>query len=246
MIRKEPSADYVREFAASMSRVYRNTHGQAEIQEHAGAALRRGDAVANVELLQHTHGAPGVLCVVADDRAGLLATISAAFVLANIDVVDAAAHTRKTSGGRKEAVDLFWVRYADPAKRSSRLVDSDVEEVRRVLFELLEGKLDREVASRRAGKPLAKGSETTVRFVENPDGDLATLEVETDDRSGLLLALSQALFEQKVQIVESEVKTSGARVLDRFKIVELDGRPIQPARRLEIQVAVLSAVQLGG
>jgi len=244
--RKDPSADYVREFVASMSRAYRNTHGQAEMAEHAGTALRRGNAVANVELLEHTHGAPGVLCVVADDRPGLLATISAAFVLANLDVVDATAHTRKTSGGRKEAVDLFWVRYADPAKRAARIAQSDVDEVRRVLFELLEGKLDREVASRRTGRPVAKASETTVRFVENPDGDLATLEVETDDRSGLLLALSQALFEQKVQIVESEVKTSGARVLDRFKIVELDGRPIQPGRRLEIQVAVLSAVQLGG
>lgn len=246
MSKKEPSADYVREFAASMSRAYRNTHGEPEVREHAGVALRRGGATANVELLEHTHGAPGVLCVVADDRPGLLATISAAFVLSNLDVVDAAAHTRKTSGGRKEAVDLFWVRYSEPAKRSERVAQKDVDEVRHVLFELLEGKLDREVASRRTGKPAAKASETTVRFVENPDGDLATLEVETDDRSGLLLALSQALFEQKVQIVESEVKTSGARVLDRFQIVELDGRSIQPERRLEIQVAVLSAIQLGG
>lgn len=244
MSRKEPSADYVREFAASMSRAYRDHHGEAAIREHAGVSLRRGDATANVELLEHTHGAPGVLCVAADDRAGLLATISAALVLANLDVVDAAAHTRKTSGGRKEAVDLFWVRYSDPAKRSQRVVAGDVEEVRRVLHDLLEGKIDREVASRRAVKPVSKASETTVRFVESPDGDLATLEVETDDRSGLLLALSQALYEQKVQIVESAVKTEGARVLDRFKIVELDGKPIQPERRLQIQVAVLSAIQL--
>jgi len=246
MNRKEPSADYVREFAASMPRAYRESHGHAELKEHAGAALRRGDGAVNVELLEHTHGAPGVLCVVADDRPGLLATISAAFVLSSLDVVDAEAHTRRTSGGRKEAVDLFWVRYADAAKRAAKIADADVQEVRRILLELLEGKLDREVASRRAAKPAPKASETTVRFVESPDGDLATLEVETDDRSGLLLALAQALFEQKVQIVESEVKTSGARVLDRFQICELDSKPIQPGRRLEIQVAVLSAIQVGG
>jgi hypothetical protein len=46
--------------------------------------------------------------------------------------------------------------------------------------------------------------------------------------------------------VESEVKTTGSRVFDRFHIVELDGRPIGPTRRLEIQVAVLSAVQPAG
>lgn len=245
MTRKEPSADYVREFAASMSRAYRGTHGESEIREHAGAALRRAGAVAHVELLEHTHGAAGVVCVVADDRPGLLATISAAFVLSGLDVIDAAAHTRKTSGGRKEAVDLFWVRYSEPEKRSERVAPQAATAVAQVLVDLLEGRVDREVASRRAVRPAAKASETKVRFVENPDGDLATLEVETDDRSGLLLALSQALFEQKVQIVESAVKTEGARVLDRFQIVELDGKPIQPGRRLEIQVAVLSAIQVG-
>lgn len=245
MTRKEPSADYVREFAASMSRAYRSTHGESEIREHAGAALRRGGALVHVELLAQTHGAAGVMCVVADDRPGLLATISAAFVLSGLDVIDAAAHTRKTSGGRREAVDLFWVRYSDPAKRSERVASENAGRVASVLVDLLEGRVDREVASRRTAVPTAKASETKVRFVENPDGDLATLEVETDDRSGLLLALSQALFEQKVQIVESAVKTEGARVLDRFQIVELDGKPIQPGRRLEIQVAVLSAIQVG-
>ena len=57
------------------------------------------------------------------------------------------------------------------------------------------------------------------------------------------MALSHALFEQNVQIEESEVRTVEGRVFDRFHIVEFDGRPISPARRLEIQVAVLSAIQ---
>jgi [protein-PII] uridylyltransferase len=81
-----------------------------------------------------------------------------------------------------------------------------------------------------------------VRFIEGVDGSFATLEVETGDRSGLLLALAQALFQQRVQIVSSKVKTTGTRVFDRFSIVELDGSPISPHRRLEIQVAVLTAV----
>ena len=81
-----------------------------------------------------------------------------------------------------------------------------------------------------------------MRFLEASDGSFSTLEVETGDRSGLLLALAQALFNQRVQIVSSQVKTTGTRVYDRFSIVELDGSPISPSRRLEIQVAVLTAV----
>jgi UTP:GlnB (protein PII) uridylyltransferase len=85
--------------------------------------------------------------------------------------------------------------------------------------------------------------DATVRFLADPTGGLATLEVETTDRSGLLFSLASALFSQHVQIVESEVRTVDARVFDRFRIVELDGTPISSGRRLEIQVAVLNAIE---
>ena len=88
----------------------------------------------------------------------------------------------------------------------------------------------------------AVGQETRVRFIEDEVGALSVLEVETGDRSGLLLALSQALFAQRVQIVQSAVRTRKGRVFDRFVVVELDGSPISPARRLSIQVAVLGAI----
>jgi UTP:GlnB (protein PII) uridylyltransferase len=107
----------------------------------------------------------------------------------------------------------------------------------------MEGKLDRRTVdpgTRGPQTPSAK--ETVVRFLEGQDGTFSTLEVETFDRSGLLLALSQALFAQRVQIVGSQVKTRNNRVFDRFHIVEFDNQPISPARRLEIQVAILSAI----
>ena len=56
-----------------------------------------------------------------------------------------------------------------------------------------------------------------------------------------MLSISRALFAQRVQILRSEVRTVGRRVVDRFKIAEFDGSPVGLDRRLEIQVAVLSA-----
>jgi UTP:GlnB (protein PII) uridylyltransferase len=58
----------------------------------------------------------------------------------------------------------------------------------------------------------------------------------------LLFAISQALFQQRVQIISSQVKSHGDRVRDRFHVVEFDNSPIGPNRRLEVQVAVLSVL----
>ena len=237
-----PSPEFTREFSESMPARYRKRYDARAVAQHARIALERGKALAHVGNFA-SYAAPGsALCVVADDRPGLLATISAAFVLSGLDVINAEAYTRKTKAGRREAVDVFWVRRDSQHDLRSPLSASEIAALNAQLNGLLEGSIDSSRASVRAASEYSS-SETVVRFLEGNDGELLTLEVETRDRSGLLLALSQALYQQRVQIVSSEVRTDGDRVLDRFDIVEIDGGPISPARRLEIQVAVLSAVQ---
>jgi [protein-PII] uridylyltransferase len=235
-------SDFVREFAKSMGSQYRGKHHEGAIAEHAGVAFRRGKAPAHVESVSRRYPDTSTLCVTAADRPGLLALISAAFVLADLDVVDAEAYTRRDPKGRVEAVDLFEVRERDPARRATAVSAAKVAEVEETLLRLLRGELSTAEAKARSTPSPARESETTVRFLENADGNLATLEVETDDRSGLLLALAEALHKQQVQIVASEVRTVGERVSDRFRIEEIDESPIGPERRLQIQLAVLSAL----
>ena len=220
----------------------RNFDGRA-VSAHAAIAASRGEALVNIGPFPSNR--PGTaLCVVAEDRPGLLASISAALVLSRLDVIEAEAYTRRLPDTNDEALDVFWVRHDPPELRKEPITDQHIETLRQTLVGLLEGKVDRsrvhEPGVRQSATPSA--SETVVRFIEGVDGSFATLEVETGDRSGLLLALAQALFHQRVQIVSSKVKTTGTRVYDRFSIVELDGSPISPSRRLEIQVAVLTAV----
>jgi UTP:GlnB (protein PII) uridylyltransferase len=69
------------------------------------------------------------------------------------------------------------------------------------------------------------------------------LEVETDDRSGLLFTLARALSNQQVSVEQSEVRTLASRVFDRFTLAEQDGSPISEGRRLHIQVAVITAIE---
>jgi len=238
-----PSEESVRTFASTLPVSYRTNFEFGAIAEHAKLSLAREETPANVGLFLSNRVPGTAICVVADDRPGLLATISAALVMCGLDVIEAEAYTRQTEKKPDEAVDIFWVRHEAAERRSLRVSHVEVAQLRQTLVGLLEGKLDR----RRLGEeyktvPTPSSSETVVRFIENADGNFSTLEVETGDRSGLLLALSRALFNQRVQIVGSQVKTRGERVFDRFHIIELDGTPVTATRRLEIQVAILSAI----
>jgi len=229
------------DFRLSMPESYRKNFDAAASDAHQAICAARATSPASIGTFPSSR--PGTaLCVVADDRPGLLATISAALVLSRLDVIEAEAYTRRRAGHADEAVDVFWVRH-DPAVRPNDPVTSeDISSLRQALIGLLEGKVDRSAVGEPATRITPGTSETVVRFIEDRGGAFATLEVETGDRSGLLLSLAQALFNQQVQIIASQVKTNGTRVFDRFSIVELDGAPISPSRRLEIQVAVLTAV----
>lgn len=238
-----PSEESVTAFAATLPASYRKNFESSAVLQHSRIALEREGASANVGSFVSSRGSSDAICVVADDQPGLLATISAALVMCGLDVIEAEAYTRRVEDRHDEAVDVFWVRHESAARRAEPVSREEIEQLRQTLIGLLDGKLER----RRLGdsqRPIAtpSSSETVVRFIENADGHFSTLEVETGDRSGLLLALSQALYNQRVQIVGSQVKTVGARVYDRFHITELDGSPIGAPRRLEIQVAILSAV----
>jgi UTP:GlnB (protein PII) uridylyltransferase len=238
-----PSEDFLRSFAASLPASYRGNFEAGAIAAHARIARERESAPANIGAFFSNRVPGAAICVVADDRPGLLATISAALVLCNLDVIEAEAYTRRVAGQHDEAVDIFWVRREASADQGQPLSHDEILQLCQTLIGLIDGKLDRkrvDTSARSTVTPAAK--ETVVRFIEGEDGTFATLEVETFDRSGLLLSLSQALFSQRVQIVGSQVKTRGGRVFDRFHIVELDNKPISPARRLEIQVAILSAI----
>jgi [protein-PII] uridylyltransferase len=230
-------------FRSSLPDSYRRNFDVRASDAHESISGGRGERLARVGIFPSPR--PGTaLCVSAEDRPGLLATISAALVLCHLDVIEAEAYTRPRPGHPDEAVDVFWVRHDLPERRGEPVTPEDVLTLESTIVGLLEGKLDRNrLSDPGARRPSTPGAvETVVRFIEDREGAFATLEVETGDRSGLLLSLAQALFNQRVQIIGSQVKTNGSRVFDRFSIVELDGSPISAGRRLEIQVAVLTAV----
>jgi [protein-PII] uridylyltransferase len=227
-----------------MPRSYRYAFSDEDVKTHALVVSKRHGAPAKVGRFKSKRelGAASIV-IIADDRPGLLAMMSAALVMHALDVVHAEAYTRRTTAGLAEAVDVFWVRDLEAAD-PTQIPEAKLLELEGTLGQLIEGTLDPTHAVLRpaSGSIPPAIQETRVRFLEGDDGELSVLEVETYDRSGLLFALSRALFEQRVQIVRSEVHTEGKQVRDRFSVLELDGAAIRPERRLMIQVAVLSAI----
>lgn len=240
---RRASPEFTTSFVESLPRAYGDKYAPAEVVAHAGVAAGRGDLPVIVGLFGR---AGNGLCVVAHDRPGLLALIGAALVLCRFDVSHAEVYTRTLPSGAKEAVDLFWVRKLD-APPGTSLVQADAQRLETEIARFLRGEGDprtevsQKIAETAPSTPRA--TDAIVRFGADGAGGLSTLEVETADRSGLLFALASALFAAHVQVVESEVKTLDGRVFDRFRVAELDGSNISSSRRLEIQVAILGALE---
>jgi [protein-PII] uridylyltransferase len=246
MMRASFPLDPTPAFRASMPDRYLKAFDRAAVSEHAAIVSRRAGAPVHIEIWDQRKQPDEmrVLCVVADDRPGLLSFISAALVIQGMDILSAQAYTRHLSGnvGAAEAVDFLWVKRDRGADKP--VGDADIEQITALLDQLIKGDLsiDSAVDRARSSRTVPPGASTRVTFDEDADEGLAVLTVETFDRPGLLLAITRALFRADVQIIASDALTRGGTVVDRFTIVELDGSPIRRGRRGIVQIEVLGAI----
>jgi [protein-PII] uridylyltransferase len=226
------------DFAESLPLDYRSRFNPAEIASHAHVVGRLGNASVKVGVCPSRYAGVSGLCVCAEDRPGLLATIGAALSDLGYEVQAGEAYCfDEKASARRLALDIFWI--VDP---QGKVTDEDSEALRELIEELLSGR--RELKTPRISRAPQDPVGTTVRFLEDSGGQLSVLEVETVDRGGLLWAISHALQQAGVQIVGSHIRTREGRVLDQFTLEDQMGAPISDQHRLRIQVAVLSAIQV--
>jgi [protein-PII] uridylyltransferase len=234
---------WVKNFSASLPGSYRNRYGEAEIGIHAALARSRGTSPARIGVVPVAGDGLGI-CVVAQDAPGLFSNIAAALRLQGFDIVHAEAYTRRLATGDREVLDLFRLQPQQGRAPVASAATDIAAAISATLHDILAGRIDPTKAQPAPQQePAGTFHDTRVRFIEDGDGALCTLEVETDDRSGLLFTLARALSDQRVSVERSEVSTVNARAVDRFTLAEHDGSPISEGRRLHIQVAVISAIE---
>jgi [protein-PII] uridylyltransferase len=222
-------------------------HDHAAIREHAEIAWRRGDALAHVELQPARDGSTAWISVVTDDRPGLLSLLTAAILGHDLDILSAKIYCRaRGSGPRDEAVDFFLVRPRD-GDAESPYDEAYVGRLRRSIISLLCGETDLHTVARRS-KPTVRPNSTATAEVHFDDayGETDRLMVDTQDRPGLLLAITTALFLEQVRILGSEVLTAAGQAHDEFDVLDADGSHLTPERKASIVQKVKAALVAPG
>jgi UTP:GlnB (protein PII) uridylyltransferase len=227
------------EFLDSMPAAYARAFSVSEVREHANIVGRRGTQLTHAELCA---GASGTrVCVVADDRPGLLALVTDALLVHGFSIKSAHVYCRQRSDGLAEAVDFFELRGPNPDADALDLGASELVAFAQTLSELVAEDL---LASSRPSAAPHSGSPTTRVYFELEAlrrGEYVLL-VEAPDSEGLLNAITSALHGQTVRIIASEIRTEQGIARDRFDLVSSDSEPLTAVRLCDVQQAVLDAL----
>jgi [protein-PII] uridylyltransferase len=216
------------------------------IVQHARVAAERRGKSAHVGMVASRHAGAVELCVVADDRPGLLGSIAAAITASRLEVLTAEVYSHPV-GAEREALDLFWVRDRDGGtegvEEALPTLERDVDDVcsgRVSPSDLLRSRTGSASPWRERPSPAVP---TEILFDHRASPRRTVIEVYAKDRPGLLYTLANALHELGLTITLSKINTEGARVADVFYVGEVDGSKVAPGPRCqEIHDALVRAI----
>jgi [protein-PII] uridylyltransferase len=167
------------------------------------------------------------------DRAGLFSKIAGAFSAVGLNILSAQVFTR----GDGIVLDEFFVNDARTGKLASREQHEKFDELLDQILTGAELDLKSLIARQREVRPTyqAYAGEhitTEIRFDNDASEHRTLIEIETEDRLGLLYAISQTFAELEVDISTARIVTERGAAIDSFYICEMDGRKIDYAGRL--------------
>ena len=226
------------EFLESMPAAYARVFTSGEALEHAQVVARRGAHLVHAELCSGPSGEQ--VCVVAEDRPGLLALVTDALLVHGLSIRNAKVYCRRRRDGQSEAVDFFELR-PEKGDESVSVGQAELAAFLQTLSELVAE--DVLASSRPSAAPPSSQPVTRVYFeLEALRRGETTLLVEAPDTEGLLNAISNALHAQNVHIVASEIRTEGGVAHDRFDLASNDALALTAVRLCDIQQAVHAAL----
>jgi [protein-PII] uridylyltransferase len=180
------------------------------------------------------------------DRAGLFSKIAGSFSAVGLNILSAQIFTRSDG----VVLDKFFVNDAQtgnlaPRERQDKftvLLEKVLNNENIDLSALIAREINRQPAySAYAGERLV----TQIYFDNGGASDTRTLiEIETEDRLGLLYAISQALAGLALDISTARIVTERGAAIDSFYVRELDGgKIVSPERRVLIENRLREAIK---
>jgi len=179
------------------------------------------------------------------DRAGLFGKIAGSLSAAGMNILGAQIFTRSDG----IALDEFFVNDARTGNLATR---EQHDKFAALLEKVLAGEdvdlralIVRQITNRPAYQAYAGERMATEIHFDNGASETRTLiEIETEDRLGLLYAISQTFAELSVDIAGARIVTERGAAIDSFFVRELDGGKIEsPARRILIEARLLEVIR---
>jgi UTP:GlnB (protein PII) uridylyltransferase len=229
------------QFAATMPDAYGRLYRPSEVAEHAAIVSRRGAQRVHAELWQSAKGP--LLCVVAEDRPGLLALVTDALLAQGMGIQSARAFCRVVAKDKDEAVDFLELRALGTDDVAAPLDGDGLRAFAESLNDLIADDMARRTA---ASAPRAESKQATRAYFERQslaDG-CYLLVVDAPDSDGLLHAVSSALHAEGMRIIACEIRTVEGRARDRFEVEPSSLRTLNDSELCDIQLAVLDALPL--
>ena len=179
------------------------------------------------------------------DRAGLFGKIAGSLSAAGLNILGAQIFTRADG----VALDTFFVndaRTGNLAAREQREKFSDL------LDEVMTGEevdlhklIARQAARSDYSAYLGERIETQIRFDNDASDERTLIEIETEDRLGLLYAISGAFAELELDITAARIVTERGAAIDSFYVSDVDGGKITSPERLNRIAAKVQAAIAG-
>ncbi|MCX7407784.1 MAG: [protein-PII] uridylyltransferase [Planctomycetales bacterium] len=167
-----------------------------------------------------------------DLAAGCFHKVSGALSAKRLEILTASICTMQDG----VIVDAWRVRDDDHA---GAIPDFRIEEVATVIRRVLRGETDVETLLKSRGRFAVKATSGPVSdlplrvVIDNESSDRYTvLDVFAHDRPGLLYAMTRAVYELELSVVQAKIATHFDQVLDIFFVTDNAGRKIQDGTRL--------------
>lgn len=222
----EADGVFIEHFLSGLPERYFYANDPEVIAEHA---LFARSAQARVASIRSAAASPPYfeLWVVAEDRPGLLAMITAALSHARLEVRSAQVYSWVGPDSRSRSLDIFWVRGPD-LELEQELLPRLTRELERALSSPdVTAELQRRALARSRSHRAPRSHFATRVRVDNASASNHTIiEVITQDRPALLFWLAHTLLQANLSIWFAKINTEGERVVDVFYVSTRSGEKL--------------------
>jgi [protein-PII] uridylyltransferase len=178
------------------------------------------------------------------DRAGLFSKIAGSLSAAGLNILSAQIFTRSDG----IVLDTFFVADARSGSLAAREQRDQFEELLHKVLTGVDVNLHTLIARQKITRPpyqayIGERMPTRIHFDNDASENRTLIEIETEDRLGLLYAMSEKLAELDMDISAAKISTEKGAAIDSFYVREVDGGKIlSPERQRNIERRLRQAI----